>query len=104
MAAAVSPDLNEKTEQQGISNVSPSLVSDDSFTNPTGISEKKLLRKLDLRLLPPLTLLYLLSFLDRSNGLCKTSEQVTHHANPRQLAMLSWWDSQATLVSQATST
>jgi hypothetical protein len=32
------------------------------------ISEKKLLRKLDLRLLPPLALLYLLSFLDRSNG------------------------------------
>lgn len=32
------------------------------------INEKKLLRKLDLKLLPPLTLLYLLSFLDRSNG------------------------------------
>ena len=30
--------------------------------------EKALLRKLDLRLLPALTLLYLLSFLDRSNG------------------------------------
>ncbi|PLB44440.1 MFS general substrate transporter [Aspergillus steynii IBT 23096] len=32
-----------------------------------GINEKALLRKLDLRLLPPLTILYLLSFLDRSN-------------------------------------
>jgi hypothetical protein len=32
------------------------------------INEKALLRKLDLKLLPPLTLLYLLSFLDRSNG------------------------------------
>ncbi|CRG86584.1 putative transporter C1002,16c [Talaromyces islandicus] len=31
------------------------------------INEKALLRKLDWRLLPPLTLLYLLSFLDRSN-------------------------------------
>ena len=31
------------------------------------ISERKLLRKLDLTLLPALTLLYLLSFLDRSN-------------------------------------
>ena len=30
--------------------------------------EKQLLRKLDLHLLPVLTLLYLLSFLDRSNG------------------------------------
>jgi len=33
-----------------------------------GIDEKKLLRKLDLHLLPMLTLLFLLSFLDRSNG------------------------------------
>ncbi|KAI9043146.1 MFS general substrate transporter [Aspergillus affinis] len=32
-----------------------------------GINEKALLRKLDIRLLPPLTILYLLSFLDRSN-------------------------------------
>ncbi|TID23444.1 putative mfs transporter protein [Venturia nashicola] len=32
-----------------------------------GINEKSLLRKLDLKLLPPLSLLYLLSFLDRSN-------------------------------------
>ncbi|KAH8646375.1 MFS nicotinic acid transporter-like protein [Tricladium varicosporioides] len=42
-------------------------VFDDSFANPTGINEKTLLRKLDLKLLPPLTILYLLSFLDRSN-------------------------------------
>lgn len=33
------------------------------------INRKAFLRKLDLKLLPPLTLLYLLSFLDRSNGL-----------------------------------
>lgn len=32
------------------------------------INEKKLLRKIDLRLLPAVGLLYLLSFLDRSNG------------------------------------
>jgi hypothetical protein len=31
------------------------------------INEKSLLRKLDFKLLPPLSLLYLLSFLDRSN-------------------------------------
>ncbi|EPE35794.1 MFS general substrate transporter [Glarea lozoyensis ATCC 20868] len=41
--------------------------SDESIDNPTGISEKALLRKLDYKLLPGLTLLYLLSFLDRSN-------------------------------------
>ena len=32
------------------------------------VDETKLLRKLDVHLLPALTLLYLLSFLDRSNG------------------------------------
>ena len=32
------------------------------------IDEKKLLRKLDLNLIPGVTLLFLLSFLDRSNG------------------------------------
>lgn len=43
--------------------------SSGSIAEFAGINEKSLLRKLDLRLLPPLTLLYLLSFLDRSNGL-----------------------------------
>lgn len=42
--------------------------SSSSIAEFAGINEKSLLRKLDLRLLPPLTLLYLLSFLDRSNG------------------------------------
>lgn len=42
--------------------------SSSSIADFAGINEKSLLRKLDLRLLPPLTLLYLLSFLDRSNG------------------------------------
>jgi hypothetical protein len=37
-------------------------------TEANEISTTKLLRKLDLHLLPPLSLLYLLSFLDRSNG------------------------------------
>jgi hypothetical protein len=38
-----------------------------SVAETASINEKALLRKLDYRLLPPLTLLYLLSFLDRSN-------------------------------------
>jgi hypothetical protein len=33
----------------------------------SGVNEKKVLRKMDLRLLPMLALLYLLSFLDRGN-------------------------------------
>lgn len=64
---------NEKIPVDNTGNQSseaPSLVSDEVYTNPEGITEKKILRKLDLKLLPPLTLLYLLSFLDRSNGRC----------------------------------
>ena len=45
-------------------NSSPSSIAGEHV----GIKEKTLLRKLDMRLLPPLTILYLLSFLDRSNG------------------------------------
>ena len=39
-------------------------VTRESFAD---IDEKKLLRKMDLRLIPMLTLLYLLSFIDRGN-------------------------------------
>ena len=49
---------------------SPSYGSDDDGDNAHRIEDRKLLRKLDLKLLPALTLLYLLSFLDRSNGVC----------------------------------
>lgn len=42
--------------------------SNDAIEAISGIKEKSLLRKLDRTLLPALTLLYLLSFLDRSNG------------------------------------
>ena len=44
------------------------LQSNEDLGASFGVDEKALLRKLDLRLLPALTLLYLLSFLDRSNG------------------------------------
>lgn len=42
-------------------------VYDRDVDGPPTPAERALLRKLDLKLLPPLTLLYLLSFLDRSN-------------------------------------
>lgn len=45
---------------------SPSRSESDLELN--GVNETALLRKLDLRLLPAVSLLYLLSFLDRSNG------------------------------------
>lgn len=56
----VSPE--QKDEKLG----SPA-ASSHAAENQADINEKALLRKLDLRLLPPLTILYLLSFLDRSN-------------------------------------
>ena len=43
-------------------------LTSDSDLETTTVNEKSLLRKLDLRLLPGVSLLYLLSFLDRSNG------------------------------------
>ena len=49
--------------------LSPSSGSEDGQDAYSGINEKALLRKLDLKLLPAVTLLYLLSFLDRSNGM-----------------------------------
>lgn len=52
--------INEKQQQE-------SNNSSDNEVDLEGINEKALVRKLDLRLLPTLTLLYLLSFLDRSN-------------------------------------
>ncbi|MBE3049093.1 hypothetical protein IMZ48_42650 [Candidatus Bathyarchaeota archaeon] len=44
------------------------VASSDSDDNVSGVNEKALLRKLDAHLLPAVGLLYLLSFLDRSNG------------------------------------
>jgi len=63
------PEVAVPNEKIAVDNCSGGEESDDSFTNPTGINEKSLVRRLDLKLLPPLTLLYLLSFLDRSNGI-----------------------------------
>ena len=61
----------EKEPGPQIISTSPSTpTSDDVIATeiPSTIREKQLLRKLDRTILPPLTLLYLLSFLDRSNG------------------------------------
>jgi len=51
--------------------VPPASSSDSEIEINSGgaIDEKKLMRKLDLRLLPAVSILYLLSFLDRSNGM-----------------------------------
>ena len=53
--------------------VPSNLDSDEDLEAIYGVNEKALLRKLDFKLLPALTLLYLLSFLDRSNGMYQFS-------------------------------
>ena len=55
LAEAQNPVSNESFDREGLS------------AEELGINEKALLRRLDYKLLPALTLLYLLSFLDRSN-------------------------------------
>ena len=54
----------------------PRHVQTDEVEIVPKIKEKSLIRKLDLKLLPAVTLLYLLSFLDRSNG-----TNLTHLSN-----------------------
>ena len=66
--AGIDSSSLEKDSKAGIEVPYASAV-DDGFENPTGIKEGALLRKLDLKLLPAVTILYLLSFLDRSNGI-----------------------------------
>jgi hypothetical protein len=65
------PTLENENEKHDISekNSPPVTTSSSSISDGEGINEKAILRKLDYKLLPPLTLLYLLSFLDRSNGM-----------------------------------
>lgn len=67
--ATEQPIVSEKQEVIGDEKRGNDSSSLESYTNPDGITEKALLRKLDWKLLPGLTLLYLLSFLDRSNGM-----------------------------------
>ena len=65
---STTPDTKLENEKPALG---PQSSDDESYDNPAGLTDKKILRKLDLKLLPPLTLLYLLSFLDRSNGMSR---------------------------------
>jgi hypothetical protein len=64
-SAAISENEEKQTHENSLLDASLDLAALEA---KYGINEKKFLRKLDLKLLPVLTLLYLLSFLDRSNG------------------------------------
>lgn len=60
----------EGSEEKGATPVEVPAKSDAEAPDRMGpvINEKALLRKLDYHLLPAVGILYLLSFLDRSNG------------------------------------
>jgi hypothetical protein len=47
----------------------PSKTTNDVEAETETINERALLRKIDAKLLPAVGILYLLSFLDRSNGM-----------------------------------
>ena len=63
-----SPNVDDDAPREKDVSVTPILEPDEDLEATYGVNETALLRKLDLKLLPALTLLYLLSFLDRSNG------------------------------------
>ncbi|KAF1988760.1 MFS general substrate transporter [Aulographum hederae CBS 113979] len=67
MASTVGDEKPKSDVLGGSGNQSTSTSSDLEHYTSIGINEKALLRKLDLRLLPAVSVLYLLSFLDRSN-------------------------------------
>ena len=52
-------------EEKGSVELAPRLYNADVDTS--GVDERKLMRKIDMRLIPWLSLLYLLSFLDRTS-------------------------------------
>ena len=60
--------LETKEGQLELPGASNTSDSDLEAVAAGGVNEKRLLRTLDLRLLPAVSILYLLSFLDRSNG------------------------------------
>lgn len=59
---------NEGAAAQKAPELSPGSSTSALGLESQAINEKALLRKLDVKLLPAVAILYLLSFLDRSNG------------------------------------
>lgn len=77
-----------------------SPILSDNETGSSKVNEKALLRKIDRRLLPAVGILYLLSFLDRSNGMIELyqSAQNTYTNLYLKLAMLASRDFWAILI------
>ena len=64
----MSPPPASKGSNLSEENELPTAPDRDTNEAGTDINEKALMRKIDSRLLPAVTVLYLCSFLDRSNG------------------------------------
>ena len=83
---------DKKIEQQA---ASPGEASASDGQDGAQINDNALLRKLDFKLLPAVGILYLLSFLDRSNGSSQlSSKAVKEKLTPR-------FDKSATRASRA---
>ncbi|KAL6709467.1 hypothetical protein ACN47E_001402 [Coniothyrium glycines] len=59
--------MSTNLQKGSVSDAKAEVIHDTHRTNVDPIAEKKLLRKCDLHVLPPLFLLFLLAFLDRTN-------------------------------------
>ena len=68
MAEVKQPIVSDGTEKRTLA--TDGSDSENHEDGPVAeINEARLLRKLDIKLLPAVGILYLLSFLDRSNGM-----------------------------------
>lgn len=66
-AMSTEEKINDTHSPSGDNSISPEETSDIEREQQQ-VNEKSLLRKIDAQLLPAVGILYLLSFLDRSNG------------------------------------
>ena len=76
--------INHETKHEKIDNVTTYVEGADSAPGPYAhLDIKKIHRKMDARIVPMLTVLYLLSFLDRGNigedYFCLSSRQSSEH-------------------------
>lgn len=63
--------MADQTIKSSLPDEKQEVINDTYGTNIDPVAEKKLLRKCDVRVLPPLFVLFLLAFLDRTNiGQC----------------------------------
>lgn len=59
--------MAQETDKTSFPDEKIEAINDTHGTNIDPVAEKKLLRKCDMRVLPPLFVLFLLAFLDRTN-------------------------------------